>query len=267
MRGGSGIGRAFGLSPLVVGLTVVAFATSAPELAVTVDATFSGAAGLAIGNVAGSNITNILLVLGMAALVLPVTVRSQLVRVDVPVLIFLSLLMLVLALNGLIGRLEGLLLLAVLLVYLFWSIRTARRAATAKAGAGVKSEAHPRLARDAVFVVAGLALLVLGARFLVDAATEIARIVGLSDLVIGLTVVSIGTSLPEVATSIIAALRGEREMALGNAVAAASSTLVRCWASPRSSLRAGSRSRPPPSGLLHRKVTVPVTRPDWPVGS
>lgn len=123
VRGGSGLGRALGLSPLVVGLTVVAFATSAPELAVSLGATFSGAAGLDVGNVVGSNISNILLVLGLAALVLPVAVRSQLLRINVPVMITLSVLALVLALNSLVGRLEGLLLLALLVLYLSWSVK------------------------------------------------------------------------------------------------------------------------------------------------
>lgn len=220
VRGGSGLGRALELSPLVVGLTVVAFATSAPELAVSLGATFSGAAGLAVGNVVGSNISNILLVLGLAALVLPVAVRRQLVRIDVPVMITFSVLALVLALNGLVGRLEGLILLAALVLYLIWSIRTARRADTTEApGEGhAATPPRPRPVVDVVLVVAGVALLVFGARFLVDSATQIARAAGLSDLVIGLTVVSIGTSLPELATSIIAALRGERELAIGNVI-------------------------------------------------
>ena len=218
VRGGSGLGRALGLSPLVVGLTVVAFATSAPELAVSVDATFSGAPGLAVGNVVGSNISNILLVLGLAALVLPVAVRSQLLRIDVPVMIIFSVLALVLALNGLVGRVEGVLLLALLVVYLGWSIRSARRATTREVPTGVEAVTRAHPVRDVVLVVAGIALLVLGARFLVDAATQIAQAAGLSDLVIGLTIVSIGTSLPEVATSLIAAMRGQRELAIGNVV-------------------------------------------------
>jgi len=225
VRGASGLGRALGLSPLIIGLTVVAFATSAPELAVSIDATTSGAAGLAVGNVVGSNITNILLVLGLAALVTPVVAGSQLVRIDVPVMIGLAALLLALTLDGSVSRVDAVLLLAVLVVYLGWSIRAARqngsRSPDPEPGAGSSSDPPPARRRpllDVVLVIAGVALLVAGARFLVDAATEIAEAAGLSDLVIGLTVVAIGTSLPEVATSIIAAARGEREMAIGNVV-------------------------------------------------
>jgi cation:H+ antiporter len=221
VRGGSGLGRAFGLSPLVIGLTVVAFATSAPELAVSVDATLSGAPGLAVGNVVGSNITNVLLVLGLAALVLPVAVRRSLVRVDVPVLVGSSVLLLLLCLDGRVSTLDGLLLLALLLGYVAFSVVAGRRQAEqdarqAQEAGVVADEPPPRPLRDVVLVVAGVGLLVLGARWLVSAATTVAEAAGVSDLVIGLTVVAVGTSLPEIATSLIAALRGEREMALGN---------------------------------------------------
>lgn len=221
VRGGSGLGRAFGLSPLVIGLTVVAFATSAPELAVSIDATLSGAPGLAVGNVVGSNITNVLLVLGLAALVLPVAVRHSLVRVDVPVLVGFSVLLLLLCLDGRVSTLDGLLLLVLLLGYTAFSVVAGRRQAEqdareAQDAGDVADEPPPRPLRDVVLVVAGLGLLVLGARWLVSAATTVAEAAGVSDLVIGLTVVAVGTSLPEIATSVIAALRGEREMALGN---------------------------------------------------
>lgn len=220
VRGGSGIGRALGLSPLVIGLTVVAFATSAPELAVSVDAALSGAPGVAVGNVVGSNISNVLLVLGLAALVLPVAVRSQLVRVDVPVMIGFSVVALLVAWDGTVSLPEGGGLLAALVGYVVMSVRLARRTGTPDPTPdptdGDSPARPPRPLRDAGLVLAGVALLVLGARLLVGSATTIAQAVGLSDLVIGLTVVAIGTSLPEVATSVIAALRGEREMALGN---------------------------------------------------
>ncbi|GIG39295.1 calcium/sodium antiporter [Cellulomonas phragmiteti] len=224
VRGGSGLGRAVGLSPLVIGLTVVAFATSAPELAVSVDAAVSGAPGIAVGNVVGSNISNILLVLGLAALVLPIAVRSQLVRVDVPVMVVFSVLALVAAWDGAVSRPEGVVLLAALVAYVVMSLRIARRPgeqapvddAAAAPATDDDAPPRPRPLRDVGLVLAGVALLVLGARLLVGSATTIAQAVGLSDLVIGLTVVAIGTSLPEVATSVIAAVRGEREMAIGN---------------------------------------------------
>ncbi|HVM27531.1 MAG TPA: calcium/sodium antiporter [Mycobacteriales bacterium] len=220
VRGGSGLARSFGLSPLVVGLTVVAFATSAPEFAVTLDATLSGNPGIAVGNVVGSNVANVLLVLGVSALVLPVAVRSSLVRLDVPVVIVLSVLLLLLSLDGQVSRGDGALLVALLLAYVGWSVLAGRRETAALAssqeGSSNQSEHQRRPVRDGALVLVGVGLLVLGARWLVSAATTIAAAAGVSDLVIGLTVVAIGTSLPELATSVIAALRGEREMAIGN---------------------------------------------------
>ncbi|MDP3893538.1 calcium/sodium antiporter [Nocardioides sp.] len=218
VRGGSNLGRALGLSPLVVGLTIVAFATSAPELAVSLDATLAGSPGLAVGNVVGSNITNVLLVLGLAAVVLPVVVRTQLVRVDVPVMVALSVLALLLMLDGSVDRLDGVVLVALLVGYIAWTVVLGRRAGVEEPDAGAPAPTRSRPLVDVVLVVAGVALLVLGARLLVSAATDVAAAFGVSDLVIGLTVVAIGTSLPELATSVIAALRGEREMAIGNVV-------------------------------------------------
>jgi len=222
VRGGSGLGRSLGLSPLVVGLTVVAFATSAPELAVSLDATLSGSPGLAVGNVVGSNITNVLLVLGLSALVLPVVVRRQLVRLDVPVVIALSVLVLVLMLDGTVGRLDGVVLVALLVGYVGSTVVVGRRAgAQAVPPTAAPDEGPapaPRPLTDVLLVVGGVVLLVLGARLLVGAATDIATSLGVSDLVIGLTVVAVGTSLPELATSVIAAVRGEQEMAIGNVV-------------------------------------------------
>lgn len=217
VRGGSGLARAFGLSPLVVGLTVVSFATSAPELAVTLGATLDGNPGLAVGNVVGSNIANVLLVLGLSAVVLPLAVRSQLVRVDVPVMVVFSVLFLVLALDGGIGRVDGAVLLALLVAYTARSVVVSRRTA-AEPGPAAGTVPEPRLPRDVALVVAGVTLLVLGARWLVSSATTIAASFGVSDLVIGLTVVAVGTSLPELATSVIAVARGERELAIGNVV-------------------------------------------------
>jgi cation:H+ antiporter len=216
VRGGSGLGRSLGLSPLVVGLTVVAFATSTPELAVSLDATLAGAPGLAVGNVVGSNITNVLLVLGLAALVLPVAVRAQLVATDVPVMLGMSVLLLLLALDGELGRFDGLLLLALLVGYVLRSVRQGRRDGAGPEPAG--EQPAPRPVRDVLLVALGVGLLVLGARLLVGSAREVAEAADVSDLVIGLTVVAVGTSLPELATSVIAAVRGQREMAIGNVV-------------------------------------------------
>ncbi|MBS41646.1 MAG: sodium:calcium antiporter [Nocardioides sp.] len=221
VRGGSGLGRTLGLSPLVIGLTVVALATSAPELAVSVDASLRGSPGVAVGNVVGSNITNVLLVLGVAALVLPVAVGRTLVRVDAPVMLALSALFWLLVLDGTVGRWDGVLLVVLVLVYLGWSVRVARRAPAegVEQSAGDAAEEPARgPAVDALLVAVGVAMLVVGARLLVGAATELATAWGLSDLVIGLTVVAIGTSLPEVATSVVAALKGQPDLAIGNVV-------------------------------------------------
>ncbi|GAA2019295.1 calcium/sodium antiporter [Pseudokineococcus marinus] len=257
VRGGGGLARAAGLSPLVVGLTVVAAATSAPELAVTLGAALDGAPGLAVGNVVGSNIANVLLILGLSALVLPLLVGRQLLRVDIPVLLAVSALAWVLALDGDVGRLDGALLLVLLVAYVARSVVVSRRAdaagrapapdgtapggtapgGTAPAGTGgggrpegtSATRAHgdlharaaaprPRVLRDALLVVAGVALLVGGAQALVGAASTIAADLGVSDLVVGLTVVAVGTSLPELATSVVAVVRGERDMAIGNVV-------------------------------------------------
>jgi cation:H+ antiporter len=220
VRGASGIARAVGLSPLVVGLTVVSFATSAPELAVTVDAAVSGAPGLAVGNVVGSNIANILLVLGISALVTPLVVRSRVVKLDVPVMILLSVAFYVMSLDGAISTLDGALLLGALLLYVVRAVISSRRArpGATDAEAADGDEVGRPVWLDALLVAIGVGMLVIGAGWLVDAATAIAGAFGVSDLVIGLTVVAIGTSLPELATSVIAVRRGERDLAVGNVV-------------------------------------------------
>ena len=221
VRGASGLARAVGLSPLVVGLTVVSFATSAPELAVSVDAALSGSPGLAVGNVVGSNIANVLLVLGVSALVTPLVVRSRVVRLDVPVMIALSVAFLILAQDGVISTLDGVLLLGALVLYVVRAIVASRRPRAGRVTAP-KDASEPGSKRpvwmDAGLVAVGVGMLVLGANWLVESATSIAGAFGVSDLVIGLTVVAIGTSLPELATSIIAVRRGERDLAVGNVV-------------------------------------------------
>lgn len=231
VRGASNLAAIIGMSPLVVGLTVVSFATSAPEFAVTMRAVLSGSPGLAVGNVVGSNIANILLVLGVAAIITPLTVKSRVVRFDVPVMIGLSLLATVLALNGVIARWQGGLLVLCLVGYVWWTVRISRSDPEGEkekldpswTAGDIRGEPQPeRSGRNVLgsvmFVVVGVALLVVGANSLVAGATTIATSLGLSDLVIGLTIVAVGTSLPELATGVIAAIRGERDLAVGNAV-------------------------------------------------
>lgn len=236
VRGAGSLGRTMGLSSLIIGLTVVSFATSSPELAVSTGAALAGSPGLAVGNVVGSNIANILFVLGLTAVFGALTVRLQLIRADIPVMIVFSVLMVVLALDGTLSALEGGLLMVLLVVYLIALIVFARRQQRRGAAPDTAEAEHddddgpgPHRTRlratttrsvltDLVLVAVGVAMLVAGAQLLVAGATDIAEAFGVSDLIIGLTVVAIGTSLPELATSIIAVLRGEREMAVGNLV-------------------------------------------------
>lgn len=219
VRGASRLAAAVGLSPLIIGLTVVAYGTSAPELAVSVQSGWQGQADIAIGNVLGSNIFNVLVVLGVSALIAPLAVSSQLIRYDVPLMIGVSGLLFVLALDGRVGRLDGALLFAGALFYTgltLWKGRQSQ-AGSADDPAGRQPTSTAWLLHGGLIVL-GLALLVLGSRWLVQGAVVFATLLGVDELVIGLTIVAAGTSLPEVATSVIASLRGERDIAVGNVV-------------------------------------------------
>lgn len=236
VHGAASLGKTLGLSPLIIGLTVVAFATSAPELAVSVGAALSGSPGVAVGNVVGSNIANILFVLGLTAVFSGLVVKVQLIKADIPVMIGFSVLALALALDGSFSALDGAILLGLLIIYVTVSIWYTRRQSAkgeedqlgvegvlsdgpgGRLAAKLRATVRRSTTVDVILVLGGAGLLVLGARFLVDSATAIALALGVSDLIIGLTVVAIGTSLPELATSVIAALRGERDMAVGNLV-------------------------------------------------
>ena len=220
------VARRLGLSPLVIGLTVVAFGTSAPELAVSTSATLQGNPGIALGNVVGSNVLNVLLILGVSAAMAPLVVHRRVVRWEVPFLVLVTAVTFLLAGNGVVSRLEGLLLVAAGITYTAVLVLRARSAAGADEVAvlapGVpapdQTPESPRLLRDGLLVLAGLGLLVLGSRWIVQGATTMAEALGVPDLVIGLTVVATGTSLPELATSVIASIRGERDMAVGNVI-------------------------------------------------
>ena len=225
VRGASQLAVAVGISPLVIGLTVVAYGTSAPELAVSVQSSYAGQADIAIGNVVGSNIANVLLILGVSALITPLIVAQQLIRLDVPIMIGLSVLVLVMGLDGGIGRIDGLILFAGAIAYTVFVIRQSRKENKAvqqeyeqEFGSSPVKMGARGIAIDLGRIVAGLALLVLGANWLVDGAIAAARFFGVSELVIGLTIVAVGTSLPEVATSVTASLRGERDIAVGNII-------------------------------------------------
>ncbi|MEW6367080.1 MAG: calcium/sodium antiporter [Acidobacteriota bacterium] len=219
VRGASRLAVRLGISSLVIGLTVVAYGTSAPEMLVSVLAAIRGNPDIAVANVVGSNLFNTLLILGLCATISPLVVTPQLLRRDVPIMIAATVLLICISLDGRISRLEGLLLACGAGAYSLLCIRAGRR----REGPGKDAESG-RLRRGAGWllgsglVAAGLALMVLGARWLVGSAVEIARAVGVSDLIIGLTVVAAGTSLPEVATSVVATIRGQRDIAIGNVI-------------------------------------------------
>lgn len=222
VRGASRLAVSFGISPLVVGLTVVAFGTSAPEMAVSVGSALNGNPDIAIGNVVGSNIANVLLILGIAALIAPLLVAEQIIRQEIPIMIGASVLLLVMSLDGSIGRIEAAILFGMIIVYTVFLVRQSRKASSAIGDEFAEeiptSNWDRHWAVQVGLVVVGLGMLVLGADWLVSAAVSFARVFGVSDLVIGLTVVAVGTSMPEIATSIVAALRGQRDIAVGNVV-------------------------------------------------
>lgn len=230
VRGASQLAIAAGLSPLVIGLTVVAYGTSAPELAVSLQSSFAGQADLAIGNIVGSNISNILLILGISATVAPLYVARQLVRLDVPLMIGASVLMFLMGMDGRISSVEGGVLVLGALGYTVFTIWECRRENMQLTDADASAEDGPNSTRlrkqkrwvqvAAPFVVLflGIGVLVLGSELMVNGAVAIAQYFGVSELIIGLTIVAIGTSLPEIATSVVASLKGERDIAVGNAV-------------------------------------------------
>jgi len=225
VRGASRLALSLGISPLVVGLTVVAFGTSAPEVAVSVGAVLDGRTDMALGNALGSNIFNVLFILGVSALIVPLVVNIQLIRQEVPIMLGASLLLLLLSLDGLLSWNDGLVLLVLLAAYTTFLVLQSRRESQAaqdeyahEFGPTSAATWMDRIWVQLLLIVAGLALLVLGSDWLVQAAVLIAKSFGVSDLVIALTIVAAGTSMPEVATSIMAAIKGERDIAVGNVV-------------------------------------------------
>ena len=233
VRGASRLALSFGISPLVVGLTIVALGTSAPEIAVSVGAALDGRTDIAIGNVVGSNIFNVLFILGLSALITPLVVNAQIIRQEVPIMIGASVLLLAFALDGQLGAWECGFLLLLLLAYTVFLVLQSRRESQAtrdefehEVVKASRWDAH--WAVQLLLIGAGLALLVLGSQWLVAAATTFAKAMGVSDLVIGLTIVAAGTSLPEVATSVMAALRKERDIAIGNVIGSNTFNILGC---------------------------------------
>ena len=226
VRGASSLAIAIGISPLVVGLTVVAFGTSAPELAVTIQSTYAGQADLAVGNVVGSNIANILLVLGLASLYGALWVDKQLLRLELPLMVALSVLLWLIGLDGKISHYDGIILFIGAIVYTTYVIRKSRKQVKADKAAKAEGSEIPltqvtgtsHYVTQIGLVLIGLVMLVIGSRWLIDGAVAVARILGVSELVIGLTIIAVGTSLPEIATSIIASIKQKGDIAVGNAV-------------------------------------------------
>jgi cation:H+ antiporter len=219
VRGSSSIALRMGVTPLVIGLTVVAFGTGSPEMIVSLEAALGGNSDLALGNIVGSNICNIALILGVAALARPLHVRSALLQREVPVMVAVTLLLGVLLYDGNVGRVEGAVLTVGAVVYTVATYRAARRDRDTEVAAEFAQELpapEPSTARSAALVIAGFVGLLIGANVLVHGAVVIAQAMGMSQVVIGLTVIAIGTSLPELATSVVAALRNDADVAFGN---------------------------------------------------
>ena len=221
VRGASRLATRLGISPLVIGLTIVAFGTSSPEVAVSLSATFDGKPDLALGNAVGSNTFNVLFILGISALICPLRVDQKLLRIDVPIMIAVSAALWLLLLDGVLGRVDGVLLLSGIIGYTALAIRLSRRETVViqdEYAAALPRERGRPLALSILLLVAGLLGAALGARWLVAGAIAIATSFGVSEIIIGLTIVAAGTSLPEVTTSVIAAVRGQRDIAVGNVI-------------------------------------------------
>lgn len=220
VKGGVSIALKFKITPLVIGLTLVAFATSAPELAVSISASLNGSGDVAMGNVVGSNICNIALILGLSALIAPLPVNKKLLKLDMPLMLGASLVLaLFYLLNNGVNRWQGAIFFAGILAYTVWSIYSSRKEGVSEDDGGDEVEIKEVSTLLSIgLVIAGLLILVFGARFFVGCATFVATKLGVPEAVIALTVVAFGTSLPELATSIVAALKHEQDIAIGNVV-------------------------------------------------
>lgn len=217
--GASRVARSYGMSPLLIGMVIIGFGTSAPEMVVSALSSYQGNPGIALGNAYGSNITNIALILGITALFMPINVHSKVLRTELPILTAVTLISIALVYDLSLSRLDALVLLVVFSCLMFWTIRQGMKDKSDNLGKEVESElqAAPQPIKKSVFnLVVGLVLLIISSRILVYGAVGIASILGVSDVIVGLTVVAVGTSLPELASSVIAARKGEPDIALGN---------------------------------------------------
>ena len=220
VRGSSNLAIKIGIAPLVVGLTVVSFGTSAPELLVSLKAALLGNSIISLGNVIGSNIANIALILGVAALIRPLDVHAKVIMREIPIMIGISILLLLLLMDGELGFIDGLIFVAGLIVYLVANVVIARKEKNPEVDKEFKEGLQSKLGITiSIFLmIIGLALLILGANLFVQSAVAIAKIFNVSNAIIGLTIVAIGTSLPELITSIVASYKKETDIAIGNVV-------------------------------------------------
>lgn len=221
VRGASSVALRFGVTPLVVGLTVVAFGTSAPELVVSLKAAYVGQGDISAGNVVGSNIFNIAAILGIAAMIAPMRVQLQLLRMDAPIMVLTACLLVGVLWDHQVSRWEGILFFIGIIVYVIFNVIASRKQHTAAIDAEFEEGVPHRTKSpwiDTLLIIGGLVLLVGGSRLLVDNAIALARGLGVSEAIIGLTIVAAGTSMPELATSVVAALKKEADIAIGNIV-------------------------------------------------
>lgn len=218
VRGASRLATILGIPPMIIGLTVVAFGTSTPELAVSINAALDGNSDISISNVVGSNIFNVLFILGVSSLIAPLVIHSQIIRREVPIMIGVSILFYIFSLGGLVSRTEGVILFVLIIAYTAWLVLQVIK----KRGENVESvhkvEAKYSLVLPIVFIISGLGIVMIGSDWLVTGATKTAQMLGVTDAVIGLTIVAAGTSLPEVIASIMATIKGERDIAIANVI-------------------------------------------------
>ncbi|MCH6575014.1 MAG: calcium/sodium antiporter [Bacteroidetes bacterium] len=222
VRGASSLAIRLGISPLVVGLTVVAFATSSPEMVVSIKAAIEGNPGIVVGNVVGSNICNIALILGVAAMISPMSVKSQVIKREIPIMIIVSVILLLVLLDDTITRMEGVFLVIGIITYIILGYKYSIKEMDNKEVIKEFEESIPKspykIWQSIIFILTGLALLVLGSNLFVDGAVAVAENFGVSQAVIGLTIIALGTSLPELTTSVVASFKNENDIAIGNAV-------------------------------------------------
>lgn len=214
VRGASALALKLGIAPMIIGLTIVAFGTSAPELAVSIKAALSNNSGIALGNIVGSNIANIGLILGLAAIIHPMHIQPEMTRIHIPIMIAVSVLLWFLLSDGALGIMDGMVFVALLIAYIIYSYFYSHNPGEDEA----HEFPHQHVAVSLAFIIAGLAMLIGGGTFFVNGAVELARMLGVSDVIIGLTIVAVGTSMPELVTSVVAAMKKESDIAIGNVV-------------------------------------------------